>query len=181
VVLNNDTYCCFKVGPTPSEAKAESPDIRFNPSLPNMPPALVGKLDEATWKAVLKGLNSVGSHSEDKVLHFVTCLTCTVRPDRSAAVLAAALTRRFACPTQWCFILPCALRYATNAQDKKITAFVAEFEKNEALKKAGVSVKQGKAQYVYPDFGEGRTYTYIRFDVAQGAPTTEPPAAQAMA
>jgi len=62
---------------------------------------------------------------------------------------------------------------------------MAKFENDEALKKAGVTIKRCTAEIVSP-MGSNQTVvgsvTYIRFEVApQGAPTTESPAAQDMA
>ncbi len=74
---------------------------------------------------------------------------------------------------------------ATSAHEESVTQFMAKFENDEALKKAGMTIKRCTAEIVSP-MGPNQTVvgsvTYIRFEVApQGAPTTESPAAQDMA
>jgi hypothetical protein len=86
IVLNNETCCCFTFGPMS--------DAGLNDSLPNMPPALVGKLDKRTWETLVDAMNDTGSSNFDKVLQYFTCLTCTVRPALHATVLAAAALMR---------------------------------------------------------------------------------------
>ena len=74
---------------------------------------------------------------------------------------------------------------AAAAHEVSVTEFMAKFENDEALKKAGVTIKRDTADIVSP-MGPNQTViasvTVIRFEVAPlGAPTTESPAAQDMA
>jgi hypothetical protein len=153
----------------------------INPSLPKMPPVLVGKLDEATWKTVLRAMGNTGSMSPELFLNICSRLTCTVRPAcsyccRPGCCAHASLA---ASPTQCCCIMPCAMASAAADHEAKVAAFIAEFENDEALKKAGVSIKRCSAEIIDAQGNKLSDIIYIRFEVApQGAPTTVSPAAQ---
>ena len=96
IVLNNTNVCCKSCCGPKRETLAKDlfgNHMDINVSLPKMPKVLEGKLDEATWKQVLRAMGKTGAIAPDVVLNICSRLTCTVRPARIAAVLAAALTR----------------------------------------------------------------------------------------
>ena len=82
IVLNNTNVCCFSCCGPKRENLGKNmfgDSIAINPSLPKMPPVLVGKLDEATWKTVLRAMGKTGSGAPDVFLNIFSRLTCTVR------------------------------------------------------------------------------------------------------
>ncbi len=66
--------------------------------------------------------------------------------------------------------------------EQKVAAFVAEFEHSEALTKAGVSITPHTHDIKDAMGNKLASVMYIRFTVPpKGVPSTESPAAQAMA
>lgn len=81
IVLNNSALCCCLGTGVKKEKVARSflgTAMEINKSLPAMPPVLVGKLDEATWKALRRDMSNTGGFYPSTGLIICSTLTCTV-------------------------------------------------------------------------------------------------------
>lgn len=102
IVLNNSALCCCLGTGVKKETVAKSflgTKMDINKSLPAMPPVLVGKLDEATWKALLRDMSNTGGFYPSTGCIICSTLTCTVGDPPAVysflivAAFADALTR----------------------------------------------------------------------------------------
>jgi hypothetical protein len=88
VVINSSPGCasCCARGPHAGACTSHGKHVRFNTSLPHVPPALAGVLDGDAWATLLADLRAVGAHTPSIAAKMQSCLTCTVRRARAGTV-----------------------------------------------------------------------------------------------